>query len=271
MNRSGPLKWFGGKSYLADRIRFEMPKHTTYHEPYFGGGAVLLAASGESVSEVVNDIDGDLTNFWRVLQDRAKFGKMSSMLSMTPYSEEEFNTAKRITEHRDGFDEVQRAAAFFVLARQSFSAGLQDWSAPSKGRTRRGMCDQVSAWLSAVDMLPEFHARMRRVAITSIDGAESIRRNDGPVTFHYCDPPYMHETRTGPRYYKHEMTDTHHAELLCELSRVKGKFILSGYPSEMYLAAERQYKWKRIDILIDNKTSGGSEKRIMTECLWKNY
>lgn len=65
---SGPLKWHGGKFYLAPKIVTLMPPHLHYVEPFAGGLAVLLAKDPEGVSEVINDLDGDLMNFWRVLQ-----------------------------------------------------------------------------------------------------------------------------------------------------------------------------------------------------------
>jgi DNA adenine methylase len=79
---SPPLKWHGGKHYLARRIVGLMPRHRHYVEPYAGGPAVLLASdpvdpglwvgdtSGQrGVSEVANDRNGRLMNFWRVLRD----------------------------------------------------------------------------------------------------------------------------------------------------------------------------------------------------------
>lgn len=66
---SPPLKWHGGKHYLAKRIVALMPPHVHYVEPYAGGLSVLLAKDPEGVSEVVNDIHGDLTNFWQCLAD----------------------------------------------------------------------------------------------------------------------------------------------------------------------------------------------------------
>src|SRR3954464_13322891 len=80
-----PRKWHGGKSYLARRIVSLMPRHLHYVEPYAGGLAILLARDPEDprlwldphrgVSEVVNDIDGRLTNFWRVLRDELTFNR----------------------------------------------------------------------------------------------------------------------------------------------------------------------------------------------------
>jgi len=75
---SQPLKWHGGKYYLADRIIGLMPPHIHYVEPYFGGGAVLfrkdpydkrhvVKSVNEGCSEVVNDINDKLCNFWEVI------------------------------------------------------------------------------------------------------------------------------------------------------------------------------------------------------------
>ena len=62
-----PIKWHGGKSYLADKIISLMPEHVHYVEPYFGGGFVLFRKACEGVSEVVNDLNSELTTFWDVL------------------------------------------------------------------------------------------------------------------------------------------------------------------------------------------------------------
>src|SRR5437016_2495872 len=77
-----PLKWHGGKYYLASRIVDLMPPHIHYVEPFFGGGAVLLSRDPndeslwlkphKGVSEVANDINGRLVNFSPVLQDPAQ-------------------------------------------------------------------------------------------------------------------------------------------------------------------------------------------------------
>ena len=42
-----PLKWHGGKYYLASKIVRLMPAHLHYVEPFFGGGAVLFARDPE--------------------------------------------------------------------------------------------------------------------------------------------------------------------------------------------------------------------------------
>ena len=114
-----PLKWHGGKYYLAPKIVALMPPHLHYVEPFFGGGSVLLAKPEDRVSEVVNDLDGGLTNFWRVLQDEATFSRFVRIIQATPFSEAEWRKAQEDT--ATATDPVQQAAQFYVHCRQSLA------------------------------------------------------------------------------------------------------------------------------------------------------
>src|SRR5438309_11768314 len=102
---SPPLKWHGGKWYLAPKIVALMPAHIHYVEPFAGGLSVLLAKVPEGVSEVVNDLDGRLTNFWRVLQDEQAFAQFRRTLEAVPFSEPEWRAAEQ---NSDG-EPVERA------------------------------------------------------------------------------------------------------------------------------------------------------------------
>src|SRR5690348_7274244 len=105
------LKTHGGKARLARRIVALMPRHIHYVEPFFGGGAVLFAKNPDGVSEVANDLDGRLTNFWRVLQDEHTFRRFQRAVEAIPFSEVEFREAEAAL---DSLDAVERAVAFFV-------------------------------------------------------------------------------------------------------------------------------------------------------------
>jgi DNA adenine methylase len=96
---TGPLKWHGGKQYLARRIVDLMPPHLHYCEPFFGGGAVLLEKGPEGVSEVANDVNRDLTNFWRVLQGVETFERFRRFVEAVPFSEEEWRKAADVMDH----------------------------------------------------------------------------------------------------------------------------------------------------------------------------
>ena len=211
---SNPLKWHGGKSYLADWIISLMPEHTHYVEPYFGGGAVLFRKDPEGASEVVNDINGKLHNFWTCLRCEERFEHMVRLLEATPVSEMRFAEAR---EWRATID-VYRAVDFFVQYRQSRQGLGKDFATLSRNRTRRGMNEQVSSWLSAIDGLPDAHERLKRVVILNRDALDVIRQQDGPNTLFYLDPPYLHETRSSTGEYDHEMSVEDHADLMYALA-----------------------------------------------------
>jgi DNA adenine methylase len=276
---SGPLKWHGGKAYLARRIVALMPRHRHYVEPYAGGLAVLLArdpgdrrlwlddSSGQrGVSEVVNDRNGRLTNFWRVLRDEDTFARFQRAVEAVPLSRPEWEAAHA---HQDGQGTVADAVAFFVDARQSRSGLMKGFTPLTRNRTRRGMNGNAGEWLTAVDGLADVHARLRRVVVENLPALDVVRREDTPGTLFYCDPPYLHETRTATRAYAFEMTEGDHRALLDVLLRCRGKVMLSGYPSPLYDTALAG--WSRHAFDLPNHAAGGEVKGRETEVLWCNF
>jgi DNA adenine methylase len=272
----GPLKWFGGKAYLAKRLVALMPPHLHYVEPYAGGLSVLLEKDPEGVSEVANDVHGDLVNFWKVLADDRLFPKFVREAQATPFSEKAFQYAN----HRrlgdmprvvSASETVGRAMNFFVACRQSRAGQFKDFATLGRTRTRRKMNEQASAWLTCVEGLPAVHARLKRVVILNRDALDVIRQQDGEQTLFYLDPPYLHETRTSTNVYAHEMSAAQHAALLNVLGEIKGKFLLSGYPSDLYEAAENRNGWRHVDYDLPNNAAGGASKARETERVWMNF
>ncbi len=133
------------------------------------------------------------------------------------------------------------------------------------------MNEQVSAWLNCIEGLPAIHARLKRVLILNKPALDVIRKEDGPRTLFYLDPPYLHETRATTGEYAHEMTWNDHVILLQALAKIKGRFLLSGYRSELYDGHCDMNGWTRHEMKINNHAAGGKTKRVMTECVWTNY
>jgi DNA adenine methylase len=274
-----PLKWHGGKYYLAPTIVDLMPPHLHYVEPYCGGCAVLLARDpgdgrlwlppNKGVSELINDVDGRLANFWKVLRDPRQFGALRQRLEATPLSRAGWIEASKTL---DEGDEVDRAASFFVACRQSLAGRRGSFTPPTRTRLRRGMNGNVSEWLGSIEGLPAVHARLRRVFIESMDAVGLIRREDTPGTLFYVDAPYVHDTRASPDAYAFEMTDGQHVELIDTLVRIKGKAMVSMYHHPIYDVLHERHGWRlAAEIPIANHAAGGKEKREMLECLWTNY
>lgn len=285
-----PIKWHGGKHYFAKKFIALMPPHIHYVEPYAGSLAVLLErdanrdwlideewklkngntvpSSCQGCSEVVNDLNGDLMNFWRVLRDPPMFTNFQRQIEAMPCSEKEFDLA---ADPIEGEGQIEAAMRFFVRCRQSRAGCFKDFTTLAKTRTRRRMNELPSAWLTAIEGLPAVHARLKQVVILNRDALDVIRQQDTPNTLFYLDPPYLFETRATTGQYAKEMSDLQHSNLLFLLSEIKGKFMLSGYRSSMYDQATEKFGWFRVDFPTPNHAAGGNSKREMVECLWMNY
>lgn len=273
-----PLKWHGGKFYLTDWIISLMPPHHHYVEPYFGGGAVLFAKDPESVSEIVCDKCQLLMNFWATLQFEATFAAFSRRVSAIPFCEQQYETAlvrssELLQPEHDYAHEPdpELAAAFFVVCRQSLAGRMDSFAPATTGRLRRGMNEQVSAWLSCVDNLPPVATRLKRVFMHAPQPAlPLIRKYDKLGLVMYLDPPYPKDTRESPDVYEHEMSLRDHRELLTTVKQVRhAKVLLSSYPNELYDTMLKN--WRRETKEVDNKASGKRRKEKKIEAVYMNY
>lgn len=258
-----PVKWHGGKHYLAARIAALFPAHDIYVEPFAGAASVLLNKEPAPV-EVYNDLDARITRLFRVLRDHGD--ELRRRLTLTPYSEVEFLHAA--VPH---YDEVEQARRDFVRWRQSIG-GRGTHLSYSVHRSRRGMADVVSGFLSAIDdELPWIVERLRAVQIVCRPAIDVIRRFDGPDTLIYCDPPYLPATRAenSRDVYGVEMAEPDHRALLEELRWCRGKVVLSGYPSALY--DDLLPDWRVVEFDVANHAAAGVVKRRETECLWMNW
>jgi DNA adenine methylase len=280
-----PLKWHGGKHYLAKKVLSLMPPHLHYVEPFFGGGQVLFARDpsdrrlwwpgrtsdgreANGVSELANDLHGDLMNFYAVLKDPDLWGRLRQRLELTLHSESEWRAARALLDAPGG-DAVARAAALFTCCRQSLSGRMDSFAPTVRTRLRGGRNDGVKGWWTAVEGLVDVHERLRDVKLLCRPALEVLRSEDTEATLFYLDPPYYHATRTAPKVYANEMGDADHRALLDAILAVRGKVILSGYANDLYDAALA--RWKRHEVEVANHAAGGREKRRMTEVLWCNF
>ena len=219
-----------------------IPPHHTYVEP-FGGGASLLFTKEPSPVEVYNDMDSGLVNFFRTLRDPEKFEKFHLLVSLTPWSREEYYFCRETWEQCE--DDIERAYRWYIVTRMSFSGDFgTSWSFAVTA-SRRKMAGTCSAWLSTIEGMPEIHNRLMQVQIEHNDFRKIIKTYDTPDTLFYCDPPYVPDTRKGGGY-TCEMTVEDHKELIELLLHVKGMVILSGYRHLVHEPLE-QARWRRYD------------------------
>lgn len=261
-----PIKWVGGKHYLAPTIHKLAPPHALRLIPCAGGLGELWSWPCEGVAEVVNDLDSVLVTFWHTLASPSSFSEFYRRVQCIPFSRPHWEEAKESLE-KEG-DDIDRAVAFFVCVRQSMMGLRKSWAPLSRKRLRRGMNEQASAWMSAVDGLPEAHERLRRVVVENLDAADFIRRYDCEQSLTYADFPYFPSTREA-NLYAHEMTAEKHEELLHLLLRARGKVMVSGYACPLY--DDLLKGWTRVEVACKNNMTKADTKPERVEVLWMNY
>jgi DNA adenine methylase len=231
-----------------------------------------MAKQGDrGVSELINDLYGRVTNFWRVLRDPDLFEQFARAANCTPFSRVDFDQAGEAPLEPFGdWPDWRAAYRYFIRNRMSRAADCEGFTPLSLKRCRGGINEHANAYLGAVDGLRAVHARLRRVVVERMDALKLIVRDDHPDTFFYLDPPYVHDTRQSTDLYgPYEMTDDQHAELLDIVNGCKGKVVLSGYDNKLYDDALSH--WHRLTFDKANHTAGGKAKGRRTEVLWLNY
>ncbi|OZI15153.1 restriction endonuclease subunit M [Sodalis-like symbiont of Philaenus spumarius] len=174
------LPWIGGKRRLAKQILPRFPDHTCYVEPFCGAAALYFMKS-PSPCEVINDINGELVNLYRVLKHHLEeFMRQFkwALVSRAMYQWLKITPTETLTD-------IQRAARFYYLQKQAFGGKVAEQSF--------GIATTRAPRLNLLRMEEELsmaHLRLSRTTIEQLDWATCIARYDRPHTLFYCDPPY---------------------------------------------------------------------------------
>jgi DNA adenine methylase len=252
-----PLRYYGGKWRISKWIQSHFPSHTTYVEPFAGAASVLLTKDPAPI-EVLNDLDGDVVNFFEFL--RSKTDELIRLIQLTPFSRLELRKAWLPTQ-----EPIERARRFYVRSWQGRqptapTARASGWR--FQRNDNRGT-DYLTQW-NQTDHLWTVAFRLKKVLIECDEATSIIQRYDTPNTLHYVDPPYVAETRSqswSDCGYRHEMNHEQHTELAEVLNEIQGMAILSGYETELYQDLFSGWECKKI------KTLNGVAKDVI-ECLW---
>jgi DNA adenine methylase len=256
-----PISYYGGKQKLAATIVSLIPRHTLYCEPFIGGAAVFFAKKPSEI-EVINDTNRELMNFYRVA--REDFVSLEKEIRISLHSRDMHRKATVIYKNPDMFSELKRAWAVWVLSTQSFSAMLDgNWGFDlSSNTTTKKIHNHKSGFTE------ELAIRLQNCQIECADALYIIGSRDSDNTFFYLDPPY-YNSDCG-HYDGYSLQD--YESLLYLLSRIKGKFLLSSYPSPVLEKYTRSQQWQKMAIRqkVSVNAKGGNQKS-KTEMLVANY
>ncbi len=249
-----PVRYMGSKWQLAKWIISHMPPHDIYVEPFCGGAAIFFRKSPSEL-EALNDLNGEVLNFFDVLRTRED--ELVRAIDLTPYSEAEY---ERSLEPMVA-DSLERARRFYVRSYQGIGggsarrAGWRSVTDLARGST------PASDWSRLTGLHKGAH-RLKAAQLHNQSALEIIARYDTAKTLFYVDPPYVLDSRKDSRnVYAHEMTDLQHRELADVLHHISGMALLSGYQCDLY--DELYADWH-----VTSKTTTTNGNSTATEYLW---
>jgi len=208
----GPLSYIGGKNRLATKIISLLPEHLTYVEPFAGGAQVLFHKPPSNV-EVINDLDFEIVNFFRVCQWH--YEELVRYLRYCLISRRLH--AMHLATDPATLTDIQRAGRFFYLQKNSFG-GLT-----VKQKLHYGVTQSSNYNPGRIpEILERTHERLLRVQIESMPYEQVLQKYDRPSTVFYLDPPYWERS-----LYRYNFSEQDFIALERRLHGVKGKFLLS--------------------------------------------
>jgi DNA adenine methylase len=257
-----PLTYYGGKQQMAAMILKLVPEHKVYVEPFIGGAAVFFAKE-PSEAEVINDVNGELVNFYEVAQHN--FSALWQEVEISLHSRQKHHEAEVIYANPGMFDRVKRAWAVWMLANASYGAQLDGSFGYDRGaKISRRLKNKREGFGT------EYAVRLQNVNIECCDALRIMQSRDTPDTFFYCDPPYVGADQGHYDGYGQDDFD----RLLDLLSRIQGKFLLSSYRNKTLSEYITREGWDSVEMKMSVALTlryGKEKKKGKIEVLTANY
>lgn len=207
------IPWIGGKRRLADRIFPLFPEHSCYVEPFAGGAALFFLRGHPADVEVLNDINGELVNLYRVVQNHLE--EFVRQFKWALSSRQIFEWQK-IT-RPETLTDIQRAARFYYLQQHAFGGKVSGQSFGTATTTPPGL-----NLLRLEETLSAAHLRLHNVYIEHLSWQDCVKRYDREHTLFYMDPPYLETEGYGV-----EFGIEQYEEMAALIGSIKGKAIIS--------------------------------------------
>jgi len=249
----GPLPYIGGKRNLAKQIIALFPEHTTYVEAFAGGAQVLFAKEPSKV-EVLNDLDGEIVNFFRVVREHyEELIRYFRFMLVGRKWYDLLRAADPLT-----LTDAQRAARYLYLLKASFASRVAHPTYHWHVVQPPGL---------NLDRLPELlentHKRLERVQLECLPYEKILANFDRKETLFFLDPPYF-----GKKLYRYNFSDEDFVKLEERLRDIQGKFVLSLNDVPEVRQLFRKYHVQQVQLHYTSQKSAG---RRYPELLITNF
>lgn len=248
------VPWIGGKRRLAKHLLPLFPDHKCYVEPFCGAAAIFMMKE-QSKAEVINDINGDLVNLYRVVKHHLE--ELYKQFKWLLVSRENFELLQQTPP--EVLTDIQRAARFLYLQKLAFGGKVdkQTFGTATLARPRFNL-------LTIEQDLADAHLRLSQTTIEHLPWLECSQRYDREHTLFYLDPPYWDTVGYGVEF------DWEQYEAICDfMRRAKGKVVLSinDHPDVMELFSE----FRRVEVDHTYTVGGNQKQKKVTELIYCNW
>ena len=222
------FNYFGSKYWLSRKLLCLIPPHHTYIEPYCGSAAMFFAKQPAKI-EILNDINHNISTLFSILRDPLKLKILSELITLTPYSREDFESALT---YRQEENDIVRTWKFLILSNMGF-AGKQRYKTGWKAGYKEFRT--ISVWNRIPERLALAALRLKNAQIDNRPGIDVITRADHKGSFFFIDPPYPYYSfKTPKRFYDFTMSNDEHHELVNILKTITGAAMITMYQNEIY-------------------------------------
>lgn len=236
-----------------------IPPHDVYTESFCGGAAVLFAKE-PAAAEIINDLNGELINFYWC--SKMYYSDLKMEIDKTIHARNIHAHATHINSFPLFFSPAQRAWAVWALSKMSFASMLDGTfgydfagSIPKKINNAKD------------DFTEKICHRLERVTIESRDAMDVIKTYDSTKCFHFVDPPYVN---SDCGHYEGLFNEIKLKLLLELLANIKGKFMLTMYPYKAIEDAAQEHGW-HIHKILRTISASKTERRKQEEWIIVNY
>jgi DNA adenine methylase len=237
------IPWIGGKRRLADRLIPLFPPHECYVELFAGAAALFFIRPRPADVEVLNDVNGDLVNLYRVVQHHLEEFVRQFKWALT--SRQVFKWLQM--QPTEPLTDIQRAARFYYLQVNCFGARLESQTFGTATTTPPGL-----NLLRLEETLSAAHLRLAGTFIEHLPWQDCMSRYDRPHTFFYLDPPYWQTEGYGVPF-----PFDQYLAIAAAMKTCKGKALLSINDHPDIAAVFKDFPTESVEITY---TVGGADK-----------